>query len=532
MALFPPEFLAGLLLAFLQIRLRSHLSIAARLVNGLSFFLPPDDELLAALNGKPPGAKGAGGSPLPAADKLAAFYVRSAQTEPGVFAQTLFYELYEMLVVVVTSALGGCAVGDLFALLAPLFSEAQASPASNMAVYGLFSALLVSLWFPLQLQRAQGLLVSYESRLALSVAFVAFVVAAFAIAAPKNLFDFDVEAAADLAGQRLALALRAFGFVDEDFVNIAPATEAARWGFFALTALAAAGFASTLFLPSFRFARMYMAMTRRSAASSAGPGVKPLVLLLLHLNMWSPMLLAALWVPALVQKPLVDSLALLSVDQFRALRLYLVLLAAALRLLSFRRHLQFFLLEPRDTMAAALVESGNGPVDGAALQRAARVQFNYAPVVAIQYLAPVGALVASAALLARQGGTSLGVQRAVEWAISSVSVVSFPNATAELVDLTAMPDLGGFRLGDELTRESAAKLLKGMAAFPVLLPAFYTSVLGFLVWFLSFSTLVATVCGILYWKNVSPVQSFTVSSASAGKARGKASKKSLKLKKH
>jgi hypothetical protein len=183
-------------------------------------------------------------------------------------------------------------------------------------------------------------------------------------------------------------------------------------------------------------------------------------------------------------------------------------------------------------MAAALVESGNGPVDGAAMQRAARLQFNYTPVVAIQYLAPVGMLVASAALLARQGGTSLGVQSAIQWAVSSATGLSFPDSTAVVVDLTAMPDLGGFRLGDELTRESAAKLLKGMAAFPVLLPEFYASVLGFLVWFVSFSMLVVTVCGVLYWKSVSPVQSFTVSGAAAVKSSKKSGKKSLKLKKH
>lgn len=518
MALFPPEFLAGLLLAFLQLRLRSHLSVAAWLVSGLSFFLPPDDELLAVLNGRVPGAKSSG--PLSANDKLANFYVRSAQTEPGVFAQTLFYELYEMLVVVATSALGGCVIGDLLGVVIQ-------QETTNMAVYGLLSALLVSLWFPLQLQRAQGLLASYESRLAVAVGIVAFIVAAFAIASPKNLFDFDVERAADVAGQRIALALTAFGFVDEDFVNIAPATETARWGFFFSLAFTAAAFAASLFLPAFRFARMYMAMTRNQNAK-----VKPLVLLLLHVNMWSPLLVAAFWMPALLQKPLVHSLGLLTLDQFHTLRLYVVLLAAVLRLLGFRRHLQFFLLEPRDTMAAAIVESGNGPIDGGALQRAARIQFNYAPVVAIQYLAPIVTLVASAALLARQGGMSLGVISGLQSLVALATGVAPSNSTPE-VDWTIAPDLGGFRLGDELDRENAAKLLKGMAAFPVLTPEFYASVVGFLLWFVSFTTLVVSVSGILYWKNTQTVPSITVSaSTAAGKARGKASKKSLKLKKH
>lgn len=524
MALFPPEFLAGVLLAFLQLRLRSHCSLAAWLLSGLSFFLPPEDELIATLNGKnrkPP-------TPLSPQDKMAAFYIRAASTEPGVFAQTLFFELFEMLVVVASSALGAVALGDLFALIQPLIfdsnDDADASRPS-MAAYALLAALLVAVWFPLQLQRAQGFS-TYESRLGLGIGALGFIAAGFAIAAPKPLLDFDVELAATLAGRRFSLVLRAFGFVDGDFENLAPAAEVARAALFVNVALLAATFVGTSFLPAFRFARMYAAMTRDA-------GTSRLTKLALHLNMLAPLAVAACWVPALTRTPLVNRLQLLTAEQFEVVRIYVVLAAVAVRIACFRPHLQHFLLEPRDTIAALVQRAG--PVDGELLQTKVRLQFNYVPIVAVQYLAPPLALLTAAVMLARQTGTSLGLLDLLAWAmrVSPPAVGGAPLAT----DVTP-PDLGGFRLGDELTRENAAKLVKGLAAFDVLPAEFYAATLGFVLWFFSVSLLAVSVAGLVYWK-YAPGLSVDAGDAADAPRRNKETPKllknqlkSLKLKKH
>ncbi|RLN52743.1 hypothetical protein BBJ28_00009630 [Nothophytophthora sp. Chile5] len=542
MALFSPEFLVGVLLAFLQLRLRSYCSLATYLVNGLTFFLPPEDELIATLNGSGKGSKPkpgvSTGQPLSPTEKMQAFYVRCAKTEPGVFSQTLFFELYEMLVVLVSSAWMACLAGDALAFLTPWIgndtsSETVMDSRADVATYGLVSALLVALWFPLQLHVAQGL-GGYETRLGLAMGFVGFVASGFVLLAPKGLLDFDLELAAQLAGSRVALVLRTVGFTDADLLNVTPLAEMAKVTLFLTLAGLAAVFTCTTFLPAFRFARMYTEMTKDAQTSR-------LQKLLLHLNMLLPVLVCALWIPRLSSDVLVpselvkcsprsltrdclqsDVLGLssasspstwkwysLSESQFHALRVYVVLLVCLIRLLCFRAHLQFFLLEPREAMAGLVGRPG--PVDGPLLQSKVRLQFNYVPVIALQYLAPVCALLAAVELLARQTATPLGIFQAASWTLQQMGLSIPVSLTTEglraaslnvLPDTEAAPNLGGFKLGDELDRDRVTLFVRGMSGFPVLTAEFYAAALGFLIWCLSFTTFVVSAAGLLYWRNV------------------------------
>lgn len=536
MALFPPEFLAGVLLAFVQLRLRSHCSLATWLVNGLTFFLPPEDELIATLNGQTVGKSGKAAKnlqPLSAAEKMDKFYVRVAKTEPGVFSQTLFFELYEMLVVLVSSASLGCCFGSLVEYTAVWFAgEGATGDKIDAATYGLMSALLVAIWFPLQLNFAQGW-AGYEARLGLAVGFIGLILSGFIILSPKGLLDFDLELAAHRAGDRVAMVLRAVGFTEADLVNVAPIGEMAKITLFVSFAVLAGVFTCTSFLPSFRFARMYMEMTKDKQTSL-------LMKLLLHLNMLFPVIVCALWFPRLSSDVFVPAelvkcspraltrdclqsevLGLaassgvwkwysLTESQFHTLRVYAVLLACLVRLLCFRSHLQYFLIEPREVMAALVGRPG--PVDGALLQNKVRLQFNYVPIIALQYLSPVCALLAATQLMVRQTATSLGVFKALAWTLQRVAPsVSIPaSLTIEGLNaamLTVLPDgaapnLGGFKLGDDLSKDNVAPFLRGMSQFPVLTAEFYDAALGFLIWFLSFNMLVVSLAGLLYWRNV------------------------------
>ncbi|CAI5734708.1 unnamed protein product [Peronospora destructor] len=541
MSLFPPEFLAAMLLAFLQLRLRSYFSLATWLINGLTFFLPPEDELIATLNNQSlknfkPG-KGPMNEPLGAAEKLDKFYVRVAKTEPGVFGQTLFFELYEMVVVLVSSTLVGCWIGSIVSFTAPWFTEAQGQvdDKADVATYGLMSAMLVAIWFPLQLNFAQGWR-GYEARLSLSVGFIGLIAAVFIILSPKGMLDFDLEMAAQRAGERVAMMLRAVGFSNADFVNIAPLTEMSRVALFFVCALLAGIFTCTTFLPSFRFARMYSAMIKNKQYSN-------LMKLLLHLNMFFSVLICALWVPRFSKNVLVplelvkcspralsrdclqtEVLGLtnaassdiwkwynLTESQFRMLRIYVVLVACLVRLICFRTYMQHFLLEPREVMASLVGRPGF--VDGALLQSKVRLQFNYVPVIALQYLAPVCALLASAQLLVKQTATSLGVCNGVSWVLQNLvpNVSILASLTPEglnaaslnvLPDPTVLPNFGGFKLGDDLSKENVTPFLRGMSGFPVLTAEFYEAALGFLIWFLSFTIFAISLAGLLYWRNM------------------------------
>ncbi|KAF1327675.1 Transmembrane protein, partial [Globisporangium splendens] len=549
MALFPPEFIAGLLAAFFQFRLRAYFSVASVLVNGLTFFLPPDDALIATLNGdkapsasnatssKKTNAKSASGTPLSAEDKMQAFYIKVATTEHGVFQQTLFYELYEMLVIVVTSTLVACFVGDVVSFAKPWFFTASSADAAiessgsyrpEISVYGLVSALLVALWFPLQIKFAQGL-ETYEARLGIGIGFLGFVLALFVIFAPKQWFDFDVESAADAVGVRLEIVLRTLGFVDEDMDNVTHIGDMARMALFGQMALLAGVFACTSFLPAFRFARMYAEMTRDAQTSKFQK-------LLLHINMLSSLLLAVCWINALSRDVLVPSYLVkcgpraltrdcfatpddearfavskiaLKESQFDTLRIYLVLFSVLVRIVCFRGHLQYFLVEIKDTIIALVRRPGR--VDGALLQSKIRIQFNYLPIIAVQYLAPVASLLASAVLLARQTATSFGVMDTLLAVLVRVVGLTPPPSLAsgttamnalELLPDTTPPDFGKWQLGEPIQQEKLAAFVKGMAQFTVVPPSFHASFFGFFLWWISFTWFAVSVAGLIYWHNV------------------------------
>uniref|UniRef100_M4BJH2 Uncharacterized protein n=1 Tax=Hyaloperonospora arabidopsidis (strain Emoy2) TaxID=559515 RepID=M4BJH2_HYAAE len=440
----------------------------------------------------------------------------------------------------------------------------------DLATYSLLSAMLVAIWFPLQLHFAQGW-AGYEARLGLAVGFIGLVFAGFIILSPKDMLDFDLEQAARLVGDRLAIVLRAVGFTDADFVNIAPLVEVAKATLFLTCALVAGVLTCTTFLPSFRFARMYSEMIKDKRYSS---GKK----LLLHLNMFFPVLICALWVPRFTKNVLVptelvkcsprvltrdclqDEILLgldpaassdvwkwysLTESQFHTVRIYVVFMACLVRLLCFRNYVQHFLLEPREVMASLVGRPG--PVDGALLQSKVRIQFNYVPIIALQYLAPVCALLASAQLLMKQTATSLGISNSVLWLLQRVAPsLSIPaDLTPErlqaaslhvLPDSTTLPNFGGFRLGHDLTTKTVTPFLRGMSQFPVLTAEFYDAELGFVIWFLSFVMFVVSLAGLLYWRNVAAHGSTSIEQTAArrNKQTPKALKnqlKSLKLKK-
>lgn len=570
MALFPPEFIAGLLAAFLQFRLRTYFSLASVLVNGLSFFLPPEDELIATLNGKAPSKSSskAPAQPLSPDDKMQAFYVKVAKTEHGVFQQTLFYELYEMLVIIVTSTLAACFVGDAMAFVKPWLAApaldvdaASTSYRAEISAYGLVSALIVALWFPLQIKFAQGL-ATYEARLGIGIGVLGFVLALFALFAPKQLFDFDVERAVDVVGARVEIVLRAIGFVDQDLVNLAGVGAMARLALFATVATVAGVFTCTSFLPAFRFARMYTEMTADAAASRLNKA-------LLHVNMLAPLLVAVLWIKPLALDVVVPAYLVpcspralardcfatpadaeafanapvwrMTESQFHRARIVIGLASVLVRLLCFRSHLQFFLLEIRDAIVQLVRRPG--VVDGALLQSKVRIQFNYLPIIAVQYLAPVASVLASLVLLARQTGVSLGVQDAVLFALTRGAGLTPPPALATvnadiLPDVTP-PDFGDWRFSHDIAQDKFAHFVRGMAQFTVVPPDFHAAFLGFFLWWLSFTWFAVSAAGLVYWKNV---PHFTPSGVAVDDADARRNKqtpkllknqlKGLKMKKH
>lgn len=571
MALFPPEFIAGVLFAFVQIRLRSIVSIASLLTNGLSFFLPPEDELINRLNGVTAATRDKTGrvktpatmQPLSVEQKMSSFFINVAKTEHGIFQHTIFIELYETMVILATSTLGACVFSDALAY----YTDSSATDAkTEISIYGLMSVLMVCIWFPLQVKFAQGL-DTYEAKLGLGVGTLGCIFSLYAIFSPKQLFDFDVEGAIAIAGARVEIVLRAIGFEDGDMENIALAATLAKITTFFHIALLCGIFTTTSFLPAFRFARIYGELVKDKSTSV----VKKL---LLHANMVLPLLAAVCWIKPLSTDALVPSFLVrcsphkltrdcfakaedeaafasrgiaLTESQWHTLRVYIVWLTVLVRMASFHAHLQYFLVEPKEAIVQLVRRPG--PVDGELLKNKIRLQFNYVPIIAIQYLAPVGVITACLVLLARQTSTSLGVYDAFACLLAKTGLIQERSlawfTAAEVLPTASPPDIGGFRLGDEISGPVFTQFVKGMTTFSVVTPEAYASLLGFLLWWFTFGWFIMTVAGLVYWKNVphgltSSLGLQTTSAAAAANMRRnretpkllKNQLKSLKMKKH
>ncbi|DBA03977.1 TPA: hypothetical protein N0F65_010630 [Lagenidium giganteum] len=554
MALFPPEFIAGIIFAFFQMRLRSFFSLASFLVNKLTFFLPPEDDLIDQLNGKAPGdgkKQKQAKKELTADERMQIFYVKCAKTESGVFQQALFFDLYEMMIMLVTSTVFAYSFGEAFAFGKQFFTTAEANDTAyqpEISVYGLFSAFFVCIWFPLQVKFAQGL-TTYESRLGIGVGSLGFIVALFVLYAPKGLLDFDVENALAAVGGRIEIVLRALGFVDGDMANVARTAEWIRVLIILQIAALAGVFTSTAFLPAFRFARMYAEMT-------SDPQTSAIRKLLLHINMLLPLLITVFWIKPLstdmfVPKSMVpcmdraftsdcvrpgaESSFGLTESKWHATRIYVVLAAVVIRLVCLRGHLQFFLIEPKDSIVQIVRRPG--PVDGEILKSKVRIQFNYVPVIAIQYLAPVGALLACALLLARQTQTSMGLYSSIASLMPSAWNATAGTSGVLLPDNTP-PNFGSFRLGADIDRDAMALVIKAMTQFQVFTPAFHVSFFGFFIWWVSFNWFVVSVAGLVYWKNAPHLSSSDEQDAADARRNKQTPKllknqlKSLKMKKH
>lgn len=556
--LFPPEFIVGVLITFFQVRLRSFFSLASLFVNGLSFFIPPDDELIQRLNGGQKSLTGKSkqkekhSEPLSPDDKMAQFYIKVANTEHGIFQQTLFFELYEMMIILISSTLVTSWSSDAIAYWQDYNtgSVETTETRAQISVYGLVAVILVCIWFPLQVKFAQGL-DTYESRLGLGIGFIGFVVAMFFIFAPKPLFDFDLEAAVISTGDRLEIVLRTIGFVDGDMENIASFADMLRFTLFINIAMLCAVYIATAFLPAFRFARMYAEMVK-------DPQTGLLQKLSLHLNVLLPLLVGILWIKPLSTDIIVPSYLIhcsprslvrdcfgtssdettfhnsvfaLTESHWNTLRIYIVLLTVVIRLLCFRSHIQFFLVEPKDSIVQIVRRPGL--VDGELLKSKIRIQFNYVPIISVQYLAPVGAILAAAILFARQTGTSLGMHDAVTFVLVKCGLVQAPSqgfqwfSSNALLPSPSAPDIGAFRLGDEITRDTILQVTKAMSNYTVITPSFHASLFGFFLWWMNFTWFVMTVGGLIYWKNVPHVSTMEQDTA-FGERRNRETRKTLK----
>ncbi|KAF0700155.1 Aste57867_9283 [Aphanomyces stellatus] len=495
----PPTYLAALVLVFILVRLRRIASVSALLLQDVAYYLPPPASILESLN-VPIAAKPKFQKPEKTiGERVQVMQFGMTPIRTGSLDKSLFFDVYDTLVLVTVAAV----VVFAFMQFVPL-------GVADPSAYLLYGALAVALLFPFLIQYGMS---SYEAKLGVGVALVSTIVALFSLFAPPGLLDVDVEGAAASMHNRWQLVLEAMGTSSS---SSASSTLTPLWHALILGAVAGL-ISSTTFLPAFRFARMYTDFVSSKAIPASTK-------LLLHLNMALPLVVGLAYVRPLTTSWLVGAnatrchddassswiaprdcgaIGVVSESTWRNARLYVVVAAALVRLLCYRSHMQYFLLEAKPKATALLLVKGR--VDTQAIVDAIVVPLQYLPVVCVQYLAPAVLWLASALLLQRKAHRCFGV---FDFLFAVGAIPMIPSLQCAATTAAMLPAAPAFHWSgpDELSWTDLADLVQGLHAFPVAEPLWFESVLGFLVWWSATSWFVLSLVGLVYWRHAEKLQ--------------------------
>ncbi|OQR80661.1 hypothetical protein ACHHYP_17358 [Achlya hypogyna] len=489
MSVLPPTYLGAVVLLFVLVRLRHIISLSALVMHRVSYFLPPSDGMLAELNTPPPPKKAKNPKPeKTASERLQTLQLRMAPIEAGVLGHCLFFDLLDAMVIM------GVAAMALFWV-----QQGVAPGSPDPSYYVLLVSLLLSVLVPMHIKFGHGWFSTTEAQLGVSVGALAIFIACFCIYTPAGVFDFDVDGAGSSMEHRFGLV---FSAISGNATVAAPVRSVSLLlgGGLGLTA---GIITATQFLPALRFARMYLDFISSKAISTSWK-------LVLHFNHLLPLLLALSFLRPIYGFVLRNECAAESVfaqaprdcgdgwvteTTLRDARLTLIVLTAAVKFACFRSHLQYFLLEPKGIITGMLLQRGR--IDTDAILDKILIPFSYIPVVSVQYLAPCLTYVASAMLLQRKAGRCF---HWMEWLAPMVdeALVMCPGAPAAA---SATPSFF-IAPGTDLDKEVLTGIVQGLQSFPVALPLWYETVLGFVVFWTALSWFVLSMVGIMYWRRL------------------------------
>ncbi|XP_068856506.1 transmembrane protein 161B [Aphelocoma coerulescens] len=134
---------------------------------------------------------------------------------------------------------------------------------------------------------------------------------------------------------------------------------------------------------------------------------------LLHINFLSPLLMVLLWVKPITKDYIMnpplgkDRIPLMSEDTFDTMRLWIIILLCALRLVLMRSHLQAYLNLAQKCVDQMKKEAGRISTND--LQKMVARVFYYLCVIALQYIAPLVMVLHSTLLLKTLGNYSWGI---------------------------------------------------------------------------------------------------------------------------
>nr|CCA21688.1 AlNc14C130G6937 [Albugo laibachii Nc14] len=376
MTLLSVDAVLGLLFALIQFRLRSLFSVSAYILKDLIILLPP------TTNEQITTAK----QPL----QLKWECIRASI---GSFQQIAYYDMYEYFIIMSVSLIAM----TLFQYLKSVFVTVEAT-----ASYGMWTLLLISLMFPVQMNRlqfTQSKAYDTQQYISIGIAIIGAILSLFVIFAPPFWFDFNMENCIQSLCDQVHALSRELRLENSE-------SEWKLWAHVirllsvALTTVFAGLIAFISFEPALQMAKFYHFYTRKNTISI---GVVESLLLALHGLL--PLVVNLSWISFISD----TAECFMDKSTWHSVRIGLVFAFILSRFLLFRFHSQWFLLEPRNT--SPLLDDSNALLR---TQTNVKLHFNFFPMFVVQYLSLSTALLAACCMWKTQlslfGGTNVQAQ--------------------------------------------------------------------------------------------------------------------------
>ncbi|NXQ44306.1 T161B protein, partial [Catharus fuscescens] len=214
---------------------------------------------------------------------------------------------------------------------------------------------------------------------------------------------------------------------------------------------------------------------------------------LVHINFLSPLLMVLLWVKPITKDYIMnpplgkDSVPLMSEDTFDTMRLWIIILLCALRLLMMRSHLQAYLNLAQKCVDQMKKEVGRkGTID---LQKMVARVFYYLCVIALQYTAPLVMVLHSTLLLKTLGNYSWGIYP------ESNSDTAAENNLLPSSVFSESPSFDG------KTKITAVQVTMALGSLKnIFTPLLFRGLLSFLTWWIAACLFSTSLFGLFYYQ--------------------------------
>lgn len=493
MALFAPATLVSILVLFFLFRLRTFFwSVGQHVLVNLAFLNVPSDTEVAQLNSRYPKVNKKFVAQKTVEERLALLKLTCTRLVPQpkdgqlILAHAMWFTLYDLIM---TCALGMILTSVWTTIVRGVFTEVPVGVTYIRTVLTL-TCLGSALVFPIRITKHWMSL--SESQMALSAGVLGCIITMFLLTIPDDVTCFDF--AFDLAWEHSAAQARTLArtFFGDAEVSAWPLV---RLGFQLFWACLSGYVVTMMFLPIVRFTKSYHVLTTQQ--SSPDERLSKFRLLLLHLVFVFPLVLTLLWI-----KPLSSDLVGCTRSTFVTIRWSLILVYVGLRALVTRVQLESYLMEPQSDILR-VIHTTKGKIDGQkSIQDRVMIQFNYFPVVLLQYAAPL-ILLLSLALVLEQRSVEI---QPFPWEHMAPDVPLAPLVFRLENGTVLQPPMFQYldTVEDDRRMEIWTTIARGLAQASIIPPQVIESYVGFLVFWISGVWMSLSLCAISYWRKFAP----------------------------